>query len=296
MRRNGDGGRRGRRDQADDSRESGELAMGRRRKAKTNQQHINHERWLVSYADFITLLFAFFTTLYAISNVDAKKFSTMVQSMQVAFENHGFAGRVGDDALGPEGKAGHPTDMVMPPVLKGVGLGKDGGIGKEADLTQLKGELSRRLSHAIGLNQLDVEMDHRGLVISIREAGSFATGSAVMSPTAIELMAQIGTTLRAVGNTIRIEGHTDEIPIHTAQFKSNWELSTARATSVVAYLVESRSVEPSRMSAAGYAEFHPRVPNSSDGNRARNRRVDIVILNPTTRTAEEPSAHAGKAS
>ncbi len=250
----------------------------------------------MSYADFITLLFATFTMLYAMSNLDAKKFGTMVQSMQAAFESHGFAGRVGDDALGPEDKAGQPTNVVMPPVAKGVGLGQDGGIGKEADLAQVKGELDRRLSRAIGLNQLDVEMDRRGLVISIREAGSFAIGSAVMSRTAVDLITQIGTTLRSVGNMIRIEGHTDEIPIHTVQFKSNWELSTARATSVVAYLVQAQHLEPSRLSAAGYAEFHPRVPNTSDANRARNRRVDIVILNPTTRTAEEPSARTGKAS
>ncbi len=261
--------------------------MGRRRKPK-KEHHVNHERWLVSYADFITLLFAFFVTLYAISTLDVKKFSTMVQSMQVAFDTQGFAGRIGDDALGPEDKAGQPTAMVMPPPDKGLLAGKDGGLGKEADLAQIRSELNKRLSRQIGQNLVDIEMDPRGLVISIREAGSFSTGSAGLSPTATELMAQIGSTLRDVRNTVRIEGHTDDVPIHTAQFKSNWELSTARATTVVSFLLEQRYVDPARLSAAGYAEFHPRVANATDANRARNRRVDIVILNPTTRTAEEP--------
>lgn len=269
-------------------RDTGVLTVGRKRKHRP-EPHLNHERWLVSYADFITLLFAFFTMLYAMSSVDAKKFNSMVQSMQAAFEMRGYNGRVGDDALGPESKAGQPTEVVVPPADKGLDQGKDGGVGKEADLAQLHQELNRRLSRQIGQNLVDIERDPRGLVISIREAGSFTTGSAGLSPTAMDLMAQIGATLKDVRNAVRIEGHTDDVPIHTAQFRSNWELSTARATTVVAFMLDQRYVEPARLSAAGYAEYHPRAANTSDATRARNRRVDIVILNPSTRTAEEPT-------
>jgi len=275
-------------------RDTGVLTRGRKRKPRA-ESHINHERWLVSYADFITLLFAFFTMLYAMSNVDAKKFNSMVQSMQAAFEMRGYNGRVGDDALGAEDKAGQATNVVVPPADKGLDLGKDGGVGKEATLAQLHEELNRRLSRQIARSLVDIERDPRGLVISIREAGSFTTGSAGLSPTALELMTQIGATLKDVHNAVRIEGHTDDVPIHTVQFRSNWELSTARATTVVSFMLDQRYIEPTRLSAAGYAEFHPRAPNTSDATRARNRRVDIVILNPSTRTAEEPTVN-GKAS
>ena len=119
--------------------------------------------------------------------------------------------------------------------------------------------------------------DARGLVLSIPEASAFAVGSADLSDTAQAAIGRLATSLRSVSDPVLIEGHTDDVPIHSARFASNWELSTARATAVVQWLIERGGIAPSRLSAAGYGEFHPRVLNDSAEARARNRRVDVVI-------------------
>jgi chemotaxis protein MotB len=224
----------------------------------------NHERWLVSYADFITLLFAFFTTMYAISTVDARKLSSMVESMQEAFDSNGV----------PMAKP------AAPPAAQGA---------PSVTAAQRERMLAAALRERLGGAPVDVEIDHRGIVVSMREAGSFATGSADLSDVARNVLRELASTLGSESAmTLRVEGHTDDVPIRTGRFASNWELSTARATSVVTYLVQDVGVEPRRLSAAGYGQYHPRVANQNDGDRARNRRVDIVILNEETTAAEEP--------
>jgi chemotaxis protein MotB len=130
--------------------------------------------------------------------------------------------------------------------------------------------------------------DHRGLVITVRESGSFPVGSADLGDHARALFREIGRSLADLPNSVRLEGHTDDVPIHNGRFSSNWELSTARATAVVAFFVERVGIAPDRLSAAGYGEFHPRVANDSADHRARNRRVDIVVLNAKTEKTEEP--------
>jgi chemotaxis protein MotB len=158
----------------------------------------------------------------------------------------------------------------------------------ESTLEELRARLAGRFAEDIRQDRVELRTDRRGLVISIREAGSFETGSADLSAVTRELLGEIAEPLRDVGNLLRIEGHTDNVPIHTERFASNWELSTARATAVVAFLVEEIGMEAVRLSAAGYSEFHPRDTNESPATRARNRRVDIVVLNPVTSEAEEP--------
>jgi chemotaxis protein MotB len=234
---------------------------------------VSHERWLVSYADFITLLFAFFTTMYAISTVDAQKMSKMVASMQVALKGDA-AGRVAP---------------VAPPVAPVLGAAL--AIAPRLDsLVQLKLQLAGRLQRQVQQGSVVLEIDARGLVISIREAGSFASGSADLSPGARALLAEIAGPISELTHPVRIEGHTDDTPIRNSRFRSNWELSTARATEVIAYLQHDLHIPADRLSAAGYGEFHPRVANTSLEARAQNRRVDLVILNGATRTAEEPLA------
>ena len=125
-------------------------------------------------------------------------------------------------------------------------------------------------------------------MVSIREAGTFGVGSAELSDAARSVLGEVADALADVDHPVRIEGHTDDVPIRTAKYKSNWELSTARATNVVSFFVEDRGLPPSRFSAAGYGEFRPRAQNNTGANRAANRRVDIVILNDATRIAEEP--------
>jgi chemotaxis protein MotB len=135
---------------------------------------------------------------------------------------------------------------------------------------------------------IDVRVSTRGLVLSLAEAGSFAAGRADLSPEAARVMLTVASALGRLPNLIRVEGHTDDAPIRTPLFGSNWELSTARATRVVQLLVEQGGLDPARLSAAGYAEYHPRVSNSSAEARARNRRVDIVVLDASAARVEAP--------
>src|SRR5262249_17304502 len=145
--------------------------------------------------------------------------------------------------------------------------------------------LRKDLASEIEAGRVALEPDSRGLVVSIRESGSFTTGSADLPFAAQQLITHVADRLRNLPNAIRVEGHTDDVPIQTSRYASNWDLSTARATRVVDYLIHTSGIDPARLSAAGYAEFRPVVPNDSAQNRARNRRTDIVILNTATRKA-----------
>ncbi len=162
----------------------------------------------------------------------------------------------------------------------------------EAALGDVKNKLAGNLAPEIRDGRVSLDIDRRGLVVSIRENGSFKTGSADLSDVTRGLIGEIADSIKGLPNFVRVEGHTDNVPIHTDRFASNWDLSTARATAVVAFLVQVHRFASDRLSAAGYAEFHPRVPNATDADRAKNRRVDIVILNQTTSQAEEPGAAA----
>ena len=220
------------------------------------------DRWVLSYADFITLLFAFFTTLYAASSVDAARFTTVASGLNQALN-----------------RSSEPkTDASLAPVSG------NGVLPGERALVEIR----RELRDVLNLNELRLTEDRRGLVLSIPEAGAFPAGSSEISATANDLVSRIAKALQRIPNAVRIEGHTDGTPIHTARFASNWELSTARATSVVEYLIERGGIAPARLSAAGYAEFHPVADNQDTATRFRNRRVDIIILNSATQSAEEP--------
>jgi chemotaxis protein MotB len=204
--------------------------------------------------------------MYAISTVDAKKLSSMAASVHVAFEPKAVASTT-QVSRQPDAAA-EEAPMVVRPVER---LG----------LADLQKHLTARLAQAASEDRVEIESDHRGLVVSIRESGSFSTGRTDLSEPARALLDEIGAALVEVGNKVLVEGHTDDVPIRTPRFASNWELSTGRATSVIAYLLDHFAIKPERLSAAGYAEFHPRVPNVSAENRARNRRIDIVILRPS---------------
>jgi len=216
---------------------------------------VSRDRWLLSYADFITLLFAFFTTMYAISTVDQAKLSKVAMGLQEALD-------------APEALPNQPGKV---PATGGVSL-----LSQEQ--LEARRVLEQDMAEDLRSGRVELLEDERGLVLSIPEASAFATGSADLSPTAKQAAARLATSIARVGNPVLIEGHTDDVPIHTARFGSNWELSTARATAVVQWLVEQGGIDPGRLSAAGYGEYRPRVPNESAQARARNRRVDVVIL------------------
>jgi chemotaxis protein MotB len=146
------------------------------------------------------------------------------------------------------------------------------------DLDRIKGELTQTLSNQVANHTVSIQMGRDGLVISLREAGFFSSGSATPKPDTVPTLRKIAATLTQTPYDLRVEGHTDNIPIHTAGFSSNWELSTARATGIARLLIDRNLIPPGRISAAGYAEFHPIAGNDTAEGRAENRRVDLVVL------------------
>jgi chemotaxis protein MotB len=237
---------------------------------------VTHERWLVSYADFITLMFAFFVVLYATASADKKKQVQVADSIGSAFQALGIfpsSGRKPSNASAPAGvdKPALPMNIVM---------GEDvlAPAQVHEDLNRIQGELTQTLSNQIASHTVSIQMGRDGLVISLREAGFFDSGSAVPKPGTLPILREVAARLARTPYELCIEGHTDNIPIHTPQFNSNWELSTARATGIARLLLEEKLIAPERLSAAGYAEFHPMASNETPEGRGENRRVDLVVL------------------
>jgi chemotaxis protein MotB len=272
------------------------------RKKPSHEEEGGSERWLVSYADFITLLFAFFTTLYAISTVDAQKASRLVTSVNEAFDN-GIMNPGNKQLALSQGSGGvdPSSGLFQDHIKKGGSDSKDKTL---KDLDKLKHSFKRSaISDATAMGQLKrgvetllagyvhkgrvrAHLEPRGLVISLGEIGIFDSGSDQIKPEGKILLDTLATSLVSLGNYIRIEGHTDNVPICTSRFPSNWELSTARATAVISHLVASFGMQPELISAAGYAEYRPSAPNDTEEGKARNRRVDIVVLNPAAAGVE----------
>ena len=244
-----------------------------------SQGRNSQDRWLVSYADLMTLLFAFFTVMYGISTVDADKLAPAANSIQSAFATNNVVEPLASEK-GNAVEASSPVAAAEPIVPSSA-----------SNLSDVRQRLAMELADAIGSGRLEIVDDPRGLVLSLPVEATFGVGSADVQSDALSLISRLAATVRPLGNALRIEGHTDDVPIHTEKYGSNWELSTARASAVVAFLVNKANIEPARLSAAGYGEFHPRVANDSPVNRARNRRVDIVVLNSST-GREEPSSGA----
>jgi chemotaxis protein MotB len=238
-------------------------------KKKHEEEHENHERWLVSYADFMTLLFAFFATMYSLSTVDALNMAKVAHALQLAFDNSVKA------------------QAAPPPATRR--LATDDELEVERSSAVIREQIAGDLAQELSADRLKVIVDRRGVTLSIPEAGTFGVGRDELSSTAEQLVGRVATTLGRFGNAVRVEGHTDDVPIHTVRFQSNWDLSAARASRVVEFLI-ARGLAPDRLSATGYGEFHPHVPNDSAEARASNRRIDLVILNAATTSAEEPAS------
>jgi len=249
--------------------------------------HANHERWLVSYADFITLLFAFFVVLYASSQVDKRKVGMLALAIQVAFQEMGvFEASTTQVPLDTSDPMPFSSAQAVENTERTASLGRivsqpDGSLGtgvEDGDLAELQTELEKVLSPEIDRKEIALRREPDGLVISLREVGFFDSGSAQMRSTSQGAMDRIANTLYGRDYRLRIEGHTDNAPIHTAQFPSNWELSTSRATEIVRLLIVRDGFSPDSLSASGYAQYHPAVSNRNAEGRGMNRRVDIVIL------------------
>jgi len=240
--------------------------MPRRGRPKNEQQPQGSPAWMTTYGDMVTLLLTFFVFLFTFSTIEAKKFEAAVVSLQNAF---GLPLAVEDVPLGPESDMGEISDNLMEDDLMAE------------DLRQLL-EIERRLRAYISEEKMEtlVELDRegRGLVLRFADTVLFDLGKADLKPEARAILDRLSTVIRNIPNHIRVEGHTDNLPISTGLFPSNWELSTRRATEVIRYFIEDHGFVPQRLSAAGYGEYRPLVPNDSEANRQRNRRVDVVIF------------------
>jgi chemotaxis protein MotB len=251
--------------------------MARRRK---REEHGNHERWLVSYADFITLLFAFFVVMFAVSQVDDKKVGRFTEAVQEA-TNVGIF----------ETNGGKPITILKSekPI--------EGAVQPEAptpvvSMSTIRQRLSRSLSAALDAGRLTLVDGRDGLVVRLRDAAFFESASASIREEVMPDLEAVGRTLKDLNNDVRIEGHTDAVPIRSSAYRSNWELSAARAAAVLSFFSESSSVDEGRMSVAGYGSQRPLAPNTTQEGRSQNRRVDIVVLEPREQKSTENSAPA----
>lgn len=230
--------------------------MKLRQKRSGLDLHENLDRWLLTYADLITLLLAFFIVMYSMSQLDAKKFGKMAKAL------HGVL-KGGDNVL---------RHAVEEQETKGHGLLKLG------DLNLINQKIQEKFDKLGQKNLVRTEITERGLVVHIMESALFREGSAKLEPKAMTVLDLLYDQIKGLPNHVRIEGHTDDRPINTVSYPSNWELSTARATAVVRYFIDNHSTPPDMISALGYGEYRPTRPNNSIEHRAENRRIDVVIL------------------
>ena len=286
-------------------------------KKKHAESHENHERWLVSYADFITLLFAFFVVMYSVSSVNEGKFRVLSESMMTAFRSPtpnsmkpiqlgGMVGTPSPQAVGqPNMNPGVAPDLRPLPtavfqraprtlhaVAKDYGpTGKpsapvlaselaDGKAAGDPNLAKVAAKLREHLAKLIRTDLVNVRSSDFWVEVEIKNSILFASGSAIVNPEALPPMAVIAEILREIPNRIQVEGFTDNRPINTPIYPSNWELSAARAANVVHVLMND-GVRPERMAAIGYGEHQPIADNRTEQGRLQNRRVVLVIMGNT---------------
>jgi chemotaxis protein MotB len=264
-------------------RKNKETTMARRR----HEEHANHERWLISYADFITLLFAFFVVLYSSSQVDKRKVGKLAMAIQVAFQQMG-AFPTSNTKLPLSESEPMPFQDVQ--AIENVSRSQDlqrfvqphdGTLSNAVLPGQIRGiqeEIEKALAPEIHKHVVDIQQRREGLVISLREMGFFESGSATLRRSSADAIDRLVGVLKDRPELLRVEGHTDNIPIHNAHFNSNWELSTARAIELIRVFITAYKFAPDRLTAAGYAEYHPVDTNATPEGRGHNRRVDIVVL------------------
>ncbi|MBI4687009.1 MAG: OmpA family protein [Nitrospirae bacterium] len=220
-----------------------------KRRRRFREEDENPDRWVVSYADFITLLFAFFTTMYAISRVDIGKLELFAGSMKSAFNSQ---------------------PSISKPVIEGI-------TPVSPSLVNIEKEVNAAVTMLKTKEDIEVKTDKRGVIISIGDHLLFDSGNEAVKETAAEELSKIASVIEKFPNNVIVEGHTDNIPIKTERFSSNWDLSAARATSIIRYFINKEGLSPLRFSASGYGEFKPVTANTTPEGRAKNRRVEIIL-------------------
>lgn len=229
--------------------------MARKKKAEKE----NNERWLLTYADLITLLMVFFVLLFAMSKTDAAKFQQLAQSLHSALNPSLF--QTSGNPMSTS-NTGSSNSILESQLFNQI----------TQSITQIESQLN------IPQSSIQATMTKEGISVTVSGALLFYNGTNQIKPDGITLLQKLGPILHGIPNNVRVEGYTDDVPVDTSQYPTNWELSAARAVSVVRYLSEVDQIDPGRLSAVGYGQFHPIVPNDSRQHREENRRAVIVIL------------------
>jgi chemotaxis protein MotB len=258
-----------------------------RRRRRQTEEASERDRWLVSYSDFMTLLFALFVVLFATSYRDNQMIKRLSQAIQVGFQQMGAASGgvsisgVAYPNLVPDTTIGTPSNL--PETQR-----KDGAGVPAVDVTALRKQLESAVGKELQNDEMEIRITPEGFVISLRELGFFDSGQAELLPGAGEKIEKIGRILSQHGLELRVEGHSDDQPIHTAQFRSNWELSTARAMAVLLLLVDKAGFDPKKISVVGHGQFRPMADNATPEGRRANRRVDLVVVGTAVPPAQSP--------
>lgn len=259
-----------------------------RRRKKFEIERENHDRWLVSYADFITLLFAFFVVMYAVSAVNQNKYKQLASSLENAFGTSKIEQKEQlEGSQSGNDKHGN-TEEIRPESAQRMGHSfiKPFAAVKERNekwrrereaMTAMALDVSKALSPLIDQGMVRVVQNNRGIRIDIESSVLFALGSADLEVSVLQPLLEVAALLADKPNAVQVEGHTDDIPIRNYLFYSNWELSAVRASSVVRLLVQNGIAEQ-RLSAVGYGSAQPLGDNATEEGRAKNRRVSIMVL------------------
>jgi chemotaxis protein MotB len=243
---------------------------------KREEEHDNHERWLVSYADFITLLFAFFVVMYAISTLNTGKYRVLSDALGSAF---GRAPIMPVTRMPMEIMSGQPRPFSSPR--------HEAQVRHEREqLTDMARDIQKALAPLVSQGKVQVTQSSRGINVSINASVLFASGDAKLAPESGQALGAVAKVLKNDKHGLQVEGYTDNVPINTPLFASNWELSATRASSVVRLLVDS-GVDEKRLIAVGHGENDPVGPNDTAEGRARNRRVEVMILSDAPDVAKE---------
>ena len=247
----------------------------------------NHDRWLVSYADFITLLFAFFVVLFATTQTDKSRAKAVSAAVDRALRDGALAPRVvailgGESSDKGRGQAGQersrPGDTPSAHSEPGADL--------QATMQTLAAELEQEIKD----QKVRLRLEQRGLIISLEEAAFFDSGEDAIKPASYPILERLTRVLSKLPNPLRLEGHTDSVPINNSRFHNNWELSAARSIAMLRLFEERFGIEAARMAIVGYADTNASEPDTTPEGRARNRRVDVVVVSQQGMQAESASS------
>lgn len=234
--------------------------MHNKKRYEEEEEHENHERWLLSYADFITLLMIFFIIMYAMSNLNKAKYEKLTTALNQAM---GDGSAIADTGSKMGGEIGN-------------------GLSEDEKLKKVKENLDKYLKDNHLSDSVSTTIEKRGLVVSFKDSLFFDSGKAEVRPEQVDKLIKISKIINqsiVSDNYIRVEGYTDSVPVNNQVYKSNWDLSVMRASNVAQILINKADIKPERVSAIGYGEYRPKADNSTENGKSINRRVDILIMN-----------------